>query len=260
MAPIIKRLAPYRDLLLVFIWREFSVRYRQSIIGAAWAVFQPLAMMAMFTFIFTYVMPAKVSEQPYVIFFYAGILPWSLFETSIKYSVPSLTNHFNLITKIYFPKEILPFSGVCVAFIDFCISLIVFFLLMAFFGVHVSYYALWFFPLLVLHLLFTVSVAMCLAALNVYYRDVGLATGFLIQMWFFATPVFYSIDKLPLKIKLVLFLNPMTFIVENMRRCLIEQRGVVFWQYVLLGVFVCFLFLISYRFFIRMERRFADVI
>jgi len=217
-------------------------------------------MMAMFTFIFTVVMPTKISDQPYVIFFYAGILPWSLFETSLKYAIPSLTNHFSLITKIYFPKEILPIAGICVAFLDFCISLIVFAILLFFFKIKLSLYALWFFPLLLLHLVFTISIAMILAALNVYYRDIGLATGFFMQMWFFATPIFYSIDRLSWKLKVLLFLNPMTFIVENMRRCLIEARGVVLWQYVLLSVLVFILFSLSCRFFVKMERRFADVI
>ncbi|MDL1972836.1 MAG: ABC transporter permease, partial [Deltaproteobacteria bacterium] len=119
MTGIPLRLNPYRDLFLIFIWREFSIRYRQSIIGVLWAILQPLSMMLLFTFIFTYIMPMHITDYPYVLFFYAGLLPWSFFSSSLNYAIPSLTNHYNLITKIYFPREILPLSGVAVAFIDF---------------------------------------------------------------------------------------------------------------------------------------------
>jgi ABC-type polysaccharide/polyol phosphate export permease len=109
-------------------------------------------------------------------------------------------------------------------------------------------------------LIFASTVSLILASLNVYYRDVRLASGFIIQLWFFATPVVYSIDKLPLKLKLIAFLNPMTFIVENIRRCLVEGKGVVWWQYVVMIVFVIALFQLSYKIFLIMEKRFADVI
>jgi ABC-type polysaccharide/polyol phosphate export permease len=257
---ILTRLYTYKDLLLVFIWREFTVRYKQSSIGFLWAIFQPLSMMLMFTFIFSYVMPVKLSDQPYVIFFYAGILPWSFFESSLKYSIPSLTNHYELITKIYFPREILPLSGICVAFLDFCIATLVFIVLLCYYRIHITLNLFWFVPLLLLLILFTIAVAMFFASLNVYYRDVKLAMAFFIQLWFFATPVFYSIDKIPERIKYLLFLNPMTFIVENMRRILIEGRGVVTWQFLFVLSVVTALLVASYFSFIRMERRFADVI
>lgn len=257
---IFRRLYTYKDLLLVFIWREFAVRYKQSSIGFLWAIFQPLSMMLMFTFIFSYVMPVTLSAYPQVIFFYAGILPWTFFESSLKYSIPSLTNHYELITKIYFPREILPLSGICVALLDFFIAAGVFVLLLVYYQIHVTWHILWFAPLLLLLVLFTLSIAMLFASLNVYYRDVKLAMGFFIQLWFFATPIFYSIDRLPNRIKYLLFFNPMTFIVENMRRSLIEGRGVVLWQYLLVLCGVLVLFGTSYLFFIKMERRFADVI
>lgn len=256
----IKRLYDYKDLLLVFIWREFAVRYKQSVIGVLWAVIQPLSMMIVFTFIFSYVMPVKVADYPYSVFFYSGILPWSFFASSLNYSVPSLTNHYNLITKIYFPREILPLSGIAVAVIDFMIASVVYSLLLIYFKIGITKYVLWLIPLFFLLFLFTISVSLILSSMNVYYRDVKLAIGFLLQLWFFATPVFYSVDKVTEKVKLLLFLNPLTFIVENIRRCVVEGRGVVWWQYLCLFLFVVTLFLFSYRFFIRTERKFADVI
>lgn len=256
----LKRIIDFKDLLLVFIWREFTIRYKQSAIGILWAVFQPLSMMLLFTFIFTYVMPVKVADYPYAIFFYSGILPWSFFASALNYSIPSLTNHYNLITKIYFPREILPMAGIAVAFIDFLIASSFYILLLIYFGVDITLNILWFFPLLILLFMLTLSVSLVLSSLNVYYRDVKLATAFLLQLWFFATPIFYSIDRVPVNVKLLLFLNPLTFVVENLRRCVVEGRGVIWWQYLLLLTLVSGMLIWGYRFFIKTERKFADVI
>lgn len=260
MIKIYYRLKSYRDLFLIFIWREFSIRYKQSIIGILWAILQPLSMMLLFTFIFTYVLPTKITDYPYVLFFYAGALPWSFFSSSLNYAIPSLTNHYNLVTKIYFPREILPLSGVGVAFIDFIFACSVYVLLLILFKINITWHIIWFVPLFFLLMVFTAGIAMVLAALNVYYRDVKLASGFLIQLWFFASPVFYSIDKISFKLKIVLFLNPLTFIIENMRRCVIEGRGVVWWQFLFMSLFIILLFSISYKFFLITEKKFADVI
>ena len=250
----------YRDLFLIFIWREFSIRYKQSILGVLWAILQPLSMMLLFTFVFTYVMPTKLTNYPYVLFFYSSLLPWTFFSSALNYAIPSLTNHYNLITKVYFPREILPLSNIFVAFIDFVFASLVYILLLIFFKTHINLNILWFVPLFILMFFFATSLAFVLSALNVYYRDVKLATTFLIQLLFFASPVFYSIDKLSLKMKLILFLNPLTFIIENMRRCVIEGRGVVLWQYVIVAAFVIVLYHFSYKFFLLTERKFADVI
>jgi len=237
---IVKRLYPYKDLLLVFIWREFTIRYRQSIIGVLWAILQPLSMMLLFTFIFSFILKLKIAEYPHVIFFYSGLLPWIFFSSSVNYSIPSLTHHYELITKIYFPREILPLSGISVAFIDYLIATVVFALLLFIYKIPITWTALWLIPLFMLLFFFTVSVSLFLASLNVYYRDVKLATGFLVQLWFFASPIIYSIDHLDMKLKLILFLNPLTFIIENMRRCVLEARAVVLWQFVFVSIIIDF--------------------
>ena len=260
MITMYTRLKKYKDLLLVFIWREFTIRYKQSFIGILWAILQPLSMMMLFTFVFTYIKPVKFSSYPYVLFLYSALLPWSFFSSSINYAVPSLTSHYNLITKIYFPREILPLSGVVVAVIDFFIASLVYIVLLIIFKAEITWNILWFIPLFLLLVIFVSSICLIFSALNVYYRDVKLATGFVIQLWFFATPIFYSIDKVSLKLKLVLFLNPLTFIIENMRRCVVEGRGVILWQFVLVLLFVVVLFISAYRFFLITEKKFADVI
>lgn len=257
---IFKRIYPYKDLFLIFIWREFTIRYKQSVFGVLWAVIQPLSMMLLFTFIFSYVLKLKMTEYPHVVFFYSGILPWTFFSSALNYSIPSLTNNYSLITKIYFPREILPLSGISVAIIDYLIATLVFAVLLFIYRISISWNALWLIPLFMLLMLFTTSVSLFLASLNVYYRDVKLATGFLIQLWFFASPVMYSIDQLDMKIKIILFLNPLTFIIENMRRCVLEDRGVILWQFALVSLIVSLCYIMAYKFFIRTERAFADVI
>ncbi len=257
---MIKRLLPYRDLLLVYIWREFNVRYRHSMIGVLWAVIQPLSMMLLFTFIFTYILKMEVGEYPKTVFFYAGLLPWTFFSSSMNYSIPSLSDNYSLITKIYFPREIIPLSGIVVSFIDYVIALVLFFVLILFYGIDITFQLLWLLPLFILLFFFTTAVSLFLSSLNVYYRDVKLATRFLIQLLFFGSPVIYSIDSLSMKLKLILFLNPLTFIIENMRRCTIEGRGVVLWQYILVAIITSAFYILAYKFFIKTERDFADVI
>lgn len=257
---IFKRLYQYKDLFLIFIWREFTIRYRQSIFGILWAILQPLSMMALFTFIFSYILKLKVAEYPHTVFFYSGLLPWVFFSSSLNYSIPSLTNHYGLITKIYFPREILPLSGIFVAFIDYLIAGLVFAAILMAYKIHITWNIFWVIPLFALLFFFTISVSLFLASLNVYYRDVKLATAFIVQLWFFASPVMYSIDQLPMKFKIILFFNPLTFIIENMRRCIIEAREVVLWQLIFVSIIISIFYYLSYKFFIKTERAFADVI
>lgn len=257
---MISRLFAYRDLLLVFIWREFLIRYKQTAIGVLWAILQPVSLMLLFSFIFGVVLQMTQKNYPYTLFYFAGVLPWTFFSGATNFAVTSLSHNFNLVTKIYFPREIIPLSGVAINFIDYIIGLAVYFFLLLFYRIPITWNFLWLFPLMALLVVYTTSVSLLLAALNVYYRDVKLASTFLLQFLFFATPVIYSVDAVDNRWKLLLFLNPLTFIVENMRRVTIEGRGIVLWQIgaEMLGIFL--LYLVIYMIFIRIERAFADVI
>ncbi len=257
---LISRLLPYKELLYILIWKEFSVRYKNSILGALWALLQPLSLMLLFTFIFTYVLKLKVGDYPRPVFFYSALLPWMFFASSWDYSINSIVFNRELVTKIYFPREILPLSGIAVAFIDMMISSILFALMMIFFKIQVSFAILWIIPLMFLLLLFTLSMSLIISSLNVYYTDVGLISKFILQLLFFASPILYSIDKLSLELKLLVFLNPMTFIIENIRRCLLEGRNVTLWQLAFSSALVLILFYISSKLFTKMEKNFADVI
>ncbi len=254
------RLIQYKDLLAIFIWREFLIRYKQTIIGVLWAVIQPFSMMLLFVFVFGIVLKVDTGDIPKPLFYFAGLIPWTFFSSSVSVSITSLTEHRDLITKIYFPRELIIFSRILVFMTDFFISMILFFIFLFFYGKNLTSSALWAVPIVLLMLIFTAALSLILGMINVYYRDVKLASGFLLRLWLFATPVFYSIDQLHLKYKLILFLNPLTYLVENFRRVLIEGRGIVLWQFGIESVFILFLFWLSYSVFMKFERSFADVI
>ncbi|NIQ14132.1 MAG: ABC transporter permease [Candidatus Dadabacteria bacterium] len=257
---LIKRLLPYKDLLIVFIWRQISVRYRNSIFGVLWAIIQPLSLMLIFTFIFTYILDVKIGEYPKAVFFFAGLLPWTFFSTSLNFSIGSIVGSRGLIDKIYFPKEILPLSGIAAALLDLLIACVFFVILLLIFKIKITIYVIWIIPLFLLLFIFTLSICLILSSLNAYYRDVGLVSRLIIRILFFASPILYSIDHLSLKFKLFLFLNPLTFLIENMRRCVIEARGVVIWQLILVTLLVLILFIFSHRLFTKIEKGIVDVI
>lgn len=257
---MLKRLYSHKDLLIVFIWREFVIRYKQSVIGVLWAILQPLSMMLLFVLVFGLIMKTSSKNYPYALFFYSGVLPWTFFSAAMNFAIPSLSNNFSLITKIYFPREIIPLSGIAVCFIDYVLGFVVYLALLVCYQIPVTLNFLWYFPLMAMLIIFTSAMAFFLSALNVYYRDVRLATSFMLQIWFFFTPVIYSIDTVDERWKFFLFLNPLTFIIENMRRVTIEGRGLVSWQLGLESLFVVALFLVMQRIFTKIERAFADVI
>lgn len=257
---LFKRLYPYKDLIYVSIWRQFSVRYRNSILGILWAVIQPLSLMVLFTFIFTYIIKVKIGDYPKAVFFYSALLPWTFFSASLNSSISSLSGSQGLITKIYFPREILPISGICVAFLDLMIASFFYIVLLIYYNISLNLTILWVIPIFILLFLYTLSLSLIFSSLNVYYKDVSLLTNFLLRLLFFGSPIIYSIDKLSIKLKLLLFLNPLTFIIENTRRVILEGRNIVFWQFALALVLVLILFHFSYKLFIKIERDFADVI
>ncbi|NOX33906.1 MAG: ABC transporter permease [Deltaproteobacteria bacterium] len=257
---MLKRLTNFRDLFFVFVWRELLIRYKQTAIGMLWALIQPLSMMILFVVVFGLVLNITTNGCPRALFYFAGLVPWTFFSASVNASINSLTDHRDLITKIYFPREIIIFSRISVFISDFFISIVLLTGMLFFYKIPFTLNSLWAIPLSALLFLFTASICLLFGTINVYYRDVRLASGFLLQAWFFASPVFYSIDTVSLKMKFLLFLNPLTYIIENFRRVLIEERGIVPWQFAVETGFVIAFFIIAYKFFIHFERSFADVI
>src|SRR5687768_14210772 len=212
------RLREHRDLLLTLSLHRVKVRYQQSRLGILWAVLQPLAMMLVFTLMFSFLRSAPSGDTPFPLFAYAALIPWTMFASGLINVSSALTSHASLLTKAYFPREILPLTYVFAAVVDFGLASLLLVALMIWFGVALTWTALWAVPAIVLLILFLLGLGLFLSALQVRYRDVALAMPVLVQVWLFATPVIYSLDtvrtSLPPQLYVVYTLNPMAGIVD----------------------------------------------
>jgi lipopolysaccharide transport system permease protein len=251
----------YRELLYFLTWRDVKVRYKQTLIGVAWAVIQPLCTMIIFTLFFGRLANIGSHTQgiPYPIFAFAGLLPWTFFSNALTYSGNSLVGSANLITKVYFPRMIIPGAAVAASLVDFGISFLLLAGLMFYYGVGISWSVLML-PLFVfLTTLLALGMGMWLSALNVKYRDVRYALPFVIQTWLFISPVIYPAAFLPPKWRTVLLLNPLTGIIEGYRASLFGQA--LDWKAVGISAFITLgLLIYSAYSFRRMEKSFADTV
>jgi len=250
----------YRELLYFLIWRDVKVRYKQTVIGAAWAVLQPLSAMVLFTVVFS--MFAKIPSDglPYPVFAYVALLPWNFFSSALNRSGSSIVGQASLISKVYFPRLIVPLSATLSGIVDFAIAFVLLIGMMVWFGL-VPTWKLVTLPLfLLLALLTALAIGLWMSALNVRYRDVGHTIPFLTQFWMFASPVAYPISVVPEKWRLLYSLNPLVGVIEGFRWAL---RGTASPDFATLGVsaFVGRLLLLAGAvYFKRMERTFADVV
>ncbi len=251
----------YRELIYFMIWRDLKVRYKQTLLGAAWAVIQPLMTMLVFNFLFNNVAKLPSDGIPYPIFSYTALLPWGLFSTALNNASRSLTSNTNMITKVYFPKLILPMASVLAGLVDFAIAFVILIGLMFYYHVTPSLTALWAVPLfLLLSVITALGVALWLSAINVQYRDVGYALPFLTQFWMFITPVAYSSKVISEKWQVIYALNPMAGVVNGFRWALLGSGNppdVLVAISTGIALVVLFTGLIYFR---NMERTFADTI
>jgi lipopolysaccharide transport system permease protein len=250
----------YRELLYFLIWRDIKVRYKQTLLGATWAILQPLLTMLIFTLLFGKLAGIKSEGLPYPMFAYGGLLIWTFFANSVTNSGNSLVGSAHLITKIYFPRMIVPAGAVAAGLVDLALAFLIQIGLMIYYGVHATWALLMVPPLIVLTTLLALGVGMWLSALNVKYRDVRYAIPFLIQLWMFASPIIYPVSMLPAKWQWVLTLNPLTGIIQNFRIALFGNQPFV-WKSLGISVAITAVVLVysSYS-FRRMERHFADIV
>ncbi len=249
----------YRELLYFLTWRDVKVRYKQTALGVAWAIIQPLVTMLIFTLFFGRLAGVPSDNIPYPIFAYAGLLPWTFFSNAISNSGNSLVGSANLITKVYFPRMIIPGAAVLAGLVDFAIAFVILVLLMIYYGVIVTWTVLMFPVLLLLTALLGLGVGMWLSALNVKYRDVRFALPFIIQLWMFVSPVIYPASFLPPQVRWLLWLNPMTGIIEGYRSSLFGRQ--FNWTALAASTVITLAALIYSSFtFRRMEKTFADII
>jgi len=249
----------YRELLYFLTWRDVKVRYKQTLLGAAWAIIQPLFTMIIFSLLFGRLAGIKSDDIPYPMFAYAGLLPWTFFSNALTASGNSLVGSSSLITKIYFPRIIIPAAAVAAGLVDFALAFLVLIPLMFYYGVSVTPRLL-FLPLMVILLTFlSLAIGMWMSALNVKYRDIRYALPFLIQLWMFVSPVIYPASMLGGKLKIVLTLNPLTGIIENFRASLLGRP--MKWSSLAISTAITVVvFIYSAYSFRRMERTFADLV
>ena len=256
----LKELWEYRELAYFLVWRDIKVRYKQTAIGVAWALIQPLAMMVVFSLFFGKLAKLPSEGVPYPLFALAGLLPWQIFSRGVSESANSLVADQRLITRVYFPRLLVPLATIAGALVDFAIAAVLLIILMAVYGVALSPQIIWLPVFVTLMLLTALGIGFWLSALNLEYRDVRYTLPFLTQLWLFLTPVVYPSAIVPEQWKLVYGLNPMVGVVEGFRWALFAAgRGPSPMLAVSAGIAVM-MFLGGLMFFQSRERVFADII
>ena len=249
----------YRELLCFLVWRDIKVRYKQTVLGAAWAILQPLVTMIIFTYFFGKLARVPTEGVPYPIFFYTGLLLWTYFSNAVTGGANSLIGNTNLITKVYFPRLIIPAAAVGAGLIDFAIASVLLVGLLVYYNFPVTPGYLMLIPLVALTTAFALGMSVWLAALNVRYRDVRYALPFLIQVWLFVSPIIYPSSLVPEEWRWMMLLNPLTGIIESFRAALFGRE--FHWPALTYStVFTLLLLAYSSYTFRRMERHFAEFI
>ena len=252
--------AAYWELLVNLTKREVKGRYSQSLFGIGWAIAQPLATMAVFTLVFSRLAKMPSGGAPYPVFAYAALVPWFFFANSVTSGTLSLITYRNIVTKTYFPREIIPLAQVCSRLIDFAAAAALYALLMTYYGVGLGSWALLapvFFALL---LLFTVGFTFATSGINVFYRDVNPVVQIALQLWLYLTPVAYPLAAVPERFRWLFVLNPLSAIVEGFRSSLIFNRPPDVTLTLVSASLTVTLFVAAFATFKRMDKYFADVI
>jgi lipopolysaccharide transport system permease protein len=250
----------YRELLLFLAWRDLKTRYAQTTIGFAWAIIQPVAMMLLFTLVFSKFAKLPSDGVPYPIFIYAALLPWGYFSRSLDKSSFSVVAESNLISKVYFPRIIVPISAMLVGLVDFAIAFLLLLVMMVFYGVMPSWETLFMPMFLLLTMLTSLAVSLWLAAVFVRFRDIAAAMPLVTQLWMFGSPVVYPTSLVPEQWKWLYNLNPMAGVIEGFRWTLLKTPPPSLERIAVTVVFVSVLLFLGMSYFNRMERKFADVI
>jgi lipopolysaccharide transport system permease protein len=249
----------HRELFYILTWRDIKVRYKQSLLGVTWVILQPLLTMAIFTLLFGRLAKMPSEGQPYPIFSYAGLLPWTFFSTAVTNSSNSLVANTNLITKVYLPRLLIPIAATAAPLLDLAIASLILFVIMPWYGVALHLNLLLLLPLVALTVVVASSVGIFTSAMNVKFRDIRHALPFVIQIWMFVTPVIYPVSFLPARWRWLLYLNPLAGIIDGFRAAIFARAP----EWSILGssvVVSVILIATTVYFFRRMERQFADVI
>ena len=249
----------FRELLAALTLREIKIRYKQTLLGVSWAILQPASLTLIFTVVFGIFLKVDSGEVPYPVFAYSGLVPWMFFSNSLSFGSLSVVNNGNLVTKVYFPREILPLSSVGAAFFDFCMAAVIFVILMLLYGIGPT---LNFFYILILIpsiFLFTVGISFIFSAINVLYRDIRFVVPLLLQIWLFLTPIIYSSSHVPEKYRSLLKINPLVSLIENFRAATVYAKAPNYSEVIFSVLISISIFFLGYWFFKSKEKIFADV-
>jgi lipopolysaccharide transport system permease protein len=256
----LRELWAYRELLYFLMWRDVKVRYKQTVLGVLWVVLQPLMMMLVFAFLFGKMVGIRSDDISYPLFAYAGLVMWTFFSSAVNGAGNSLVNSAGLITKVYFPRMLVPAAAVGSVLVDFAVSFIPLVVLMIFWKVPITSNLLLIPLFIILVGMLALGIGMWMAALNVKYRDIRMALPFLLQIWFFASPIIYPLSMIQGKLRWVLALNPMAGIIEGFRTSLFGHKSFD-WPTIGFAAVVAIVLLVYSTYnFRRAERQFADLV
>lgn len=259
LASLLQPFTTFKFLLYQLTQKEIKARYKQSIIGYAWVILNPVALLLVYSFVFSVVFRFPTNNIPYPVFLLTALLPWIYFQNCILSAANSLVIHADLLKKVNFPREAIPYSIILAKSIDFFFSVLVFIALLFFFKVSVTWTVLYVFPLLLVQLLLTTGICLFLAAANLFYRDIQYLANLVVLLWFYITPVVYPLSLVPEQYTWAYKLNPMVGLTEGYRSALFGypfESTIIFWS-VIISILV---FLIGYLFFKKVERVFADIV
>ena len=252
----------YRELFLILAWRDISVRYKQTIIGILWAIIRPFLTMIIFTVIFGRVarLPSD-GDSPYALMVFAAMLPWTLFANSLGEASNSLINNANLISKVYFPRLIIPSATIVTAFIDFLISFTIMSLLMVYYSFYPGINVLFLPIFILLALLASLGPSLYITSVNVKYRDFRYVIPFIVQFGLYISPVGFSSNVIPDKWRLLYSINPMVGVIDGFRWCLLGGESHLYWPGFILSLLIVFILLwFGLNYFRKTEKGFADII
>ena len=256
----LRELWNYRELFYFFVWRDIKIRYKQTVLGASWAVIQPLMTMVIFSLFFGRLANVPSDGIPYPIFSYAGLVPWTFFANGLLQSSNSLVNNANMLKKIYFPRLILPISSVFGGIIDFALAFIVLLMMMGYFRIYPTVYIVWLPFFVLLAFVTSLGVGFWFSAMNAQFRDIRYIVPFLVQAWLFITPIAYPSSLLPEPWKTLYGLNPMAGVVEGFRWALLGTDTAPGSITIVSSIMAILIVVSGVFYFRRMEKTFADVI
>ena len=256
----LKNYFKFRELQIALVKREIKIRYKQTSLGAAWAVLQPLSLMIIFTLVFSFFLNIDSQGIPYPIFSYSALLPWTFFATSMSFGTLSIINNSSLVSKVYFPREVLPLASLGAAFFDFAVSGIIFLGFIFWYKTPLTFQVFWVVPIIMLQVVFISSMLFFLSALVVLWRDLKFIVPLVIQVWMYTTPIIYPITQVPENLRVLYMLNPMAVIIDSFRRVTIMGKPPVLPEFGIAILISIILFLTGYAFFKAKEKVFADII